>query len=96
MVVGGGILILLILAFLHGSLSPGGFLNTLGGGFSKAIAGAGSASLDVGPFHNSVAGAGSFNAGAGGGLNNGFQVGGGRLNDPQFNQNVANSVNRHF
>jgi hypothetical protein len=87
-IVGGGILILLIIAFIQASLGAGGFLNSLAGSFSKAVAG--SASLDVGPFHNSVAGAGAIN------LNDGVQVGGGRLNDPRFNQNVNNAVNRRY
>jgi hypothetical protein len=39
-VVGGGILILLIRAFIQGSLSPGWFLHALGGSFSNAIAAA--------------------------------------------------------
>lgn len=88
MIVGGGILILLIIAFIQGSLSPGGFLHALGGSFSKAIAG--SAAIDVGPIHKSAAGAASFN------LNDGLQIGGGRLNDPRFNQQVQNSFDRKF
>lgn len=87
-IVGGGILILLILAFLQGSLSAGGLLHTLGGSFSKAIAGSGT--VDIGPIQSSAAGAASFN------LNDGLQVSGGRVNDPRFNERVSNSFDRRF
>jgi len=83
-VIGGGILILLIIAFIQGSLAPGGFLNTFGASFSKAFSG--SAALDAGPFHSSVAGAAS------GSTAKGIQVGGGSPNEPVFVQNTLQGI----
>jgi hypothetical protein len=90
-VIGGGILILLIIAFIQGSLTAGGFLNNLGSGFSKALAG--SVDVNLGPLHKSASAAGAVNANVGGG--GGFQQGG-LVNDARFNGQVQNAINQRF
>jgi len=85
-IVGGGILILLLIAFLQGSMAKGGFLNVLGGGFSKAVSG----SFDLGPIHKSGAAAAAVD------FDDHFNIGGKRLNDPHFNNQVNNAINHRF
>lgn len=87
-IIGGGILILLIIAFIQGSLAAGGFLSNLFGSFSKAMAG--SVNVDVGPLHKTVSGASALS------INDRIGVGGASPNDPQFNQRVNQGLDRRF
>lgn len=56
---------MVILAILSKAFAKGGLFYDWGTSFSNALAG--SASVDIGPFHKSVAGAGSVSAGVGNG-----------------------------
>jgi len=89
-VVGGGILILVILALLAKGFAKGGLLSTMGASLSEALAG--SASIDLGPFHKSVAGAGAISAGGG--------VGNHRIGnspqDMQLTQRVYDGLDQRF
>lgn len=88
-VIGGGILILVILALLTKGISKGGLFYGLGTSLSEALAG--SASVDVGPFHKSVAGAAAVNVGAGG-----RPVIANHPDNMQVNYNVQNALDQRF
>ncbi|ODM98591.1 Structural polyprotein [Orchesella cincta] len=89
LVIGGGILILVILAILAKSSAKGGLLYGFGSSISEALAG--SASIDLGPFHKSVAGSAAVGASAG----NQFNRPGPYIN-PQLNQRVQDSLDQQF
>jgi len=74
-------------------MSAGGFLNSLGAGFSNALAGAGSVDVNLGPIHKSASAAGALNLGAG--INP--PVGPPPIvNDPRFNGQVQQAINQRF